>query len=107
MEKASWSLLCERILHVTVKDRNLDVRSSKKIALSSNMNLLFFLIKAVELLREMLNTLSFALYVASAIWPSHQQWQKEKKERERENKKKLKSKRKEDWVHRPFFTDIM
>ena len=57
----------------------------------------------MELLREMLNTLSFALYVASAIWPSHQQWQNEKKERERENKKKLKSKRKEDWVHRPFF----
>ena len=56
----------------------------------------------MELLREMLSTLSFALYVASAIWPSHQQWQNEKKERERENKKKLKSKRKEDWVHRPF-----
>ena len=55
----------------------------------------------------MLSTLSFALYVASAIWPSHQQWQNEKKERERENKKKLKSKRKEDWVHRPFFTNIM
>ena len=55
----------------------------------------------------MLNTLSFALYVASANCPSHQQWQEEKKERERENKKKLKSKRKEDWVHRPFFTDIM
>lgn len=58
----------------------------------------------MELLREMLSTLSFALYVASAIWPSHQQWQNEKKERERENKKKLKSKRKEDWVHRPFFS---
>ena len=40
----------------------------------------------MELLREMLNTLSFALYVASAIWPSHQQWRKEKKERERKQK---------------------
>lgn len=30
-----------------------------------------------------------------------------KRKRERENKKKLKSKRKEHWVHRPFFTDIM
>ena len=42
----------------------------------------------MELLREMLSTLSFALYVASAIWPSHQQWQNEKKERERERKQK-------------------
>lgn len=40
----------------------------------------------MELLREMLSTLSFALYVASAIWPSHQQWQNEKKERERKQK---------------------
>ena len=52
------------------------------------MDLLFFLIKAVELLREMLNTSSFALYVASAICPSHQQWQEEKKEREREKTKR-------------------
>ena len=70
------------------------------------MNLLFFLIKAVELLREMLNTLSFALYVASAIWPSHQQWQKEKKERERKQKE-TEIEKKRRLGTSSFFTDIM
>ena len=60
----------------------------------------------MELLREMLNTLSFALYVASAIWPSHQQWQKEKKERERKQKE-TEIEKKRTLGTSSFFTDIM
>ena len=60
----------------------------------------------MELLREMLNTLSFALYVASAIWPSHQQWQKEKKERERKQKE-TEIEKKRRLGTSSFFTDIM
>ena len=54
----------------------------------------------------MLNTLSFALYVASAIWPSHQQWQKEKKERERKQTE-TEIEKKRTLGTSSFFTDIM
>ena len=60
----------------------------------------------MELLREMLNNLSFALYVASAIWPSHQQWQKEKKERERKQTE-TEIEKKRTLGTSSFFTHIM
>lgn len=61
----------------------------------------------MELLREMLNTLSFALNVAGTIWPSHQQWQKEKKERERKQKETEIAKKRTLGIVVPFYRDYV